>query len=158
MIRKANQKDISRLAEILIFAKRTAYRKIFNNDKVSFGVMQVFPLAIEFQNCPQLLENIFVYDDEFPKGMINIAIKDNVVEIKELYIDPFFQNQGIGSKLIFHIENFVQELDITEIHLWVLEKNETGKRFYGKHGFLSSSDRKLEDSTTEYIVKLKKLL
>jgi putative acetyltransferase len=35
MIRRAEIKDASMLAEILIFAKRTAYRQIFNNDNVS---------------------------------------------------------------------------------------------------------------------------
>ena len=35
MIRAASKKDASRLAEILIFAKRMAYRPIFQNDIVS---------------------------------------------------------------------------------------------------------------------------
>ena len=45
MIRRATIADASRIAEILIFAKRTNYRKIFQNDKVSFGEMQVYLLA-----------------------------------------------------------------------------------------------------------------
>lgn len=48
MIRRAEIKDASRLAEILIFAKRTAYRQIFNNDNVSFNEMQVLDLALIF--------------------------------------------------------------------------------------------------------------
>ena len=37
MIRRATIEDASRIAEILIFTKRMNYRKIFQNDKVSFG-------------------------------------------------------------------------------------------------------------------------
>jgi putative acetyltransferase len=48
MIRRAEVNDASRLAEILIFAKRTAYRQIFNNDNVSFNEMQVLDLALDF--------------------------------------------------------------------------------------------------------------
>ncbi|HHV31503.1 hypothetical protein [Caproiciproducens sp. LBM24188] len=64
MIRNATEKDASRIAEILIFSKRVAYRSIFQNDKVSFGEMQVLPLAMEYIKNPELLEHIFVYDDE----------------------------------------------------------------------------------------------
>lgn len=41
MLRKAGNMDISRIAEILIFTKRTTYRSIFKNDNVSFNEMQV---------------------------------------------------------------------------------------------------------------------
>ena len=47
-IRKATINDVSRLAEILVFTKRMHYRPIFQNDKVSFGEMQVLPLAQEY--------------------------------------------------------------------------------------------------------------
>ena len=47
-IRKAELKDVSRIAEILIFTKRTQYRPIFNDDQVSFGEMQVLPTAREY--------------------------------------------------------------------------------------------------------------
>ena len=45
-IRKASIQDASRLAEILIFAKRVHYRRIFCNDKVSFGEMQVLGTGV----------------------------------------------------------------------------------------------------------------
>ena len=48
------------------------YRKIFHNDRVSFGEMQVYPFAKEYIDTPDKLENIWVYDDEFVKGMIHI--------------------------------------------------------------------------------------
>lgn len=91
-IRKATIKDVSRLSEILIFSKRINYRAIFNNDKVSFKEMQVFALAQEYLTDTNKLENIWVYDDEFVKRMINIENK----QIKELYVDSFFVNKRIS--------------------------------------------------------------
>ena len=87
IIRKATITDASRIAEILIFTKRMNYRSIFCNDKVSFGEMQVYPLTKEFIEFPEKLENIWVYDDEFVKGMIHL--KDDWIQ--ELYVDTFFK-------------------------------------------------------------------
>ncbi|MCD2346169.1 GNAT family N-acetyltransferase [Clostridium guangxiense] len=101
MIRKAETKDASRLAEILIFAKRTAYRKVFNNDNVSFNEMQVLDLALDFRDKEYKLDNLYVYDDGIVKGLIRWGkIDSKDAEIFELYIDTFFQGQGIGNILI----------------------------------------------------------
>ena len=102
-IRKAQKKDASRLAEILIFAKRTAYRPIFQNDIVSFNEMQVLDLALYFQNAPESLSGLFVYDDGIVRGLIRIGAPPDLpssLELKELYVDPFFQGKGAGSRLM----------------------------------------------------------
>ena len=146
-IRKANIQDSSRLAEILIFTKRMHYREIFQNDKVSFGEMQVYPLARDYIANPEKLENIWVYDDEFVKGMIRIEGRTLV----ELYVDSFFQNEGIGAKLL---EFAVQTSHIQ--NLFVLEKNIGAIRFYQRHGFSLTQERQTEKGTTEYIVKMER--
>ena len=123
------------------------YRKIFKNDSVSFGEMQVYPLAKRYIDNSDELDRIWVYDDEFVKGMIHIEGK----QIVELYVDTFFENQGIGSKLIkYAIEK--QECD----YLWVLEKNVKAIKFYQRHGFVITEERKYEEGTTEYVVKMKR--
>lgn len=71
-IRQATIKDVSRIAEILVFTKRMNYRRIFHNDKVSFGEIQVYPLVQDMLNNLEKLRNIWVYDDEFVKGMIHV--------------------------------------------------------------------------------------
>ncbi|MBR3929574.1 MAG: GNAT family N-acetyltransferase [Clostridia bacterium] len=147
MIRQATIADASRIAEILIFSKRMNYRTIFRNDTVSFGEMQVYPLAKRYIDSPQELDGIWVYDDEFVKGMIHIS--EN--QILELYVDFFFENQGIGSALIqFAIEQ--KHCDF----LWVLEKNTKAIRFYQRHGFVITEEKQYEEGTTEYIVKMKR--
>ncbi len=163
MLRKAAPEDASRLAEILIFAKRTAYRGIFNNDKVSFGEMLVLPLALAYQNDPASLANILVYEDEFVKGMVKTSeeMMENglkAAEIKEFYVDPFFQGYGIGSILLTEIQDRVRRKGIDMLFLWVLEKNEKARSFYEKKGFLLTNEKKLEEGTAEYMVKYTKSL
>ena len=50
MIRKAQMKDISRLAEIEVFGKRVAYRPIFQDDNGSFNMIQVGNIIEEYRN------------------------------------------------------------------------------------------------------------
>jgi len=146
-IRRAVIEDASRLAEILIFTKRMSYRKIFHDDKASFGEMQVYPLAREYITHPEQLRNIWVYDDGFVKGMLHIEGS----ELLELYIDVFFQNEGIGGKLL---EFAVQRFGVRK--LYVLEKNARAIRFYQRHGFSTTQERLLEEGTTEYIIKMER--
>ncbi len=146
-IRKSCTADASRLAEILVFTKRMNYRSIFRNDKVSFGELQVLPLAQKFIADPRSLEHIWVYDDEFVKGMVHIENS----WIEELYVDSFFQGQGIGAALIeFAIERFHVK------YLWVLEKNHGAARFYRSHGFVFTQERRLQEGTEEYLIKMER--
>nr|WP_297707207.1 GNAT family N-acetyltransferase [uncultured Butyrivibrio sp.] len=143
-IRRAKPEDLSRIAEILVFAKRIKYRPIFHNDDYSFNELQVVKLAEEYGK-PETLDNIWVYDDGIVKGMIHVEDK----EISELYVDYFFWNQGIGTELI----EFVKEKHDVRF-LWVLEKNTDAIRFYKAHGFEPNGKRLLEEDTTEYLVML----
>ncbi|MCX4322417.1 MAG: GNAT family N-acetyltransferase [Lachnospiraceae bacterium] len=146
MIRRATTEDASRLAEILVFTKRMNYRRIFQNDKVSFGEIQVYPIAKTYIENPDKLEGIWVYDDEFVKGLVHIAGE----KIEELYVEHFFENCGIGGELMrFAIERGCR-------YLWVLEKNEDARRFYGRYGFAVTGKKEFQEGTTEYIIEMKR--
>ena len=146
MIRKAILDDVSRIAEILVFVKRIKFRPIFQDDDYSFNTLQVLKVAKEYSK-PEILDNIYVYDDGIVKGLIHIEEK----EIKELYVDHFFQDQGIGSSLI---EFAKKEFDVD--FLWAIEKNTDALRFYETHGFYLSDIKKFEEGTTEYLVMMKR--
>ena len=145
-IRKATEKDLSRIAEILVFVKRINFRPIFQNDDYSFGELQVLTVAEEYRN-PDILNHVWVYDDGIVKGMIEIKGQ----EIKTLYVDAFFQKQGIGAALI---EFAKKEFPVS--FLWAVEKNVGAIRFYERHDFYPTDVRELEEGTTEYLVKLER--
>ena len=48
MIRKAEKKDISRIAEILVFDKRIKYRPIFKDDAYCFGKLQILAVSEQY--------------------------------------------------------------------------------------------------------------
>ena len=146
MIRKARPDDISRIAEILVFVKRIKFRPIFQDDDYSFGELQVLPVAEKYKR-PEILDHILVYDDGIVKGLIRIEGN----EIVELYVDYFFQDQGIGTALIEYAK---ENYPVT--FLWAIEKNADAIRFYNRHGFHVTDTRKFEEGTTEYLVMLKR--
>ena len=141
MIRKAEKKDISRIAEILVFVKRINYRDIFKDDDFSFNELQVLKVAEEYLR-PEKLNNIFVYDDGIVKGLIHIE----GTEIVELYVDYFFQSQGIGAQLIEYAKH-----EYNADRLWVVDKNADAVRFYEAHGFRLSGERKCEEGTEVFV-------
>lgn len=103
MLRAATAADASRLAEIYIFAKRMAYRPIFNDDKVSFNEMQVLPLALDLRDREEARKGLFVWDDGIVRGLARrswLPGEEKTFFFEELYIDPCFQGQGYGSKLM----------------------------------------------------------
>ena len=147
MIRRATADDISRIAEILVFVKRMNYRSIFRDDAVSFGEIQVLPVAEEYSR-PEILESIRVCESEgIVMGLIRIVGR----EVVELYVDHFFQGRGIGAELIEYAK---KEFDVR--NLWVLEKNAGAIRFYEAHGFRVTGNRELEEGTSEYKIMMER--
>ncbi len=68
-----------------------------------------------------------------------------------LDVEPVLQNETIGSQLL---EYAIKEHNAD--HPWALEKNEKAIRFYERHGFTATGEKKLEEGTTEYLILLKK--
>ena len=96
MIRYAQMKDISRIAEIIVFGKRVAYRPIFQDDIGSFHQLQVGNIIREYQETPCLIDNFLLYDDGIIKGVINGKDylgnnRNDEIELCDFYVEPFFK-------------------------------------------------------------------
>jgi len=147
MIRKASTKDIPRIAEIIVFGKRVAYRPIFKNDVISFNEIQVVSLAGEYQKNPALLNDMLVYDDGIVKGVISGSLVEDSVEISEFYVEPFFKGNGIGRELIEQVILQAKESGKRRIFLWVLKDNLTARKFYEANGFCATGETCLIEGT-----------
>ena len=144
MIRKAKQDDLNRIAEIEVFNYRLKFYPIFRDDEFYFGELQVPNVAKRYADS---LEDIRVWDDGVVKGFI--LVRNG--EVKKLFVEPVLQGQGIGAKLL---EYAVEHLGAQT--LWALEKNTGAIRFYQRHGFRLTGERRLEDETSEYLVRMQK--
>ena len=143
-IRKAKIGDLARIAEIVIFNYRLNFYPIFKNDDYYFNELQVPTIMKQYEG---IINNMWVYDGGAVKGFIQIENE----EIKKLFVEPVLQGNRIGSNLlIYAIENHKANT------LWALEKNTRAIRFYKRHGFRITADKKLEEDTTEYLVRLER--
>ena len=144
MIRKAKSDDLNRIAEIEVFNYRLKFYPIFLDDEFYFGELQVPNVAKRYADS---LEDIRVWDDGVVKGFI--LVKDG--EIKKLFVEPVLQGQSIGAKLL---EYAVEHMGAQT--LWALEKNEGAIRFYQRHGFRLTGEKRLEYGTSEYLVRMQR--
>lgn len=135
-IRQAEERDISRIAEIIVTNYRVNFYPFFRDDAFYFGELNVLDTAAEYQNDAAALKHTYVYDDGVVKGLIRI----NGDEIEKLYVEPQFQNQHIGAELL--------QFSLNQHHsnwLWALKYNERGIAFYKRNGFHLTGETVLED-------------
>ena len=146
-IRQATPADVARVAEIEIFNYRLNFYPIFQNDWFYFDEKQVPKEMKRYETEEGLLQNTYVYDDGVVKGFIQL----DGTKVAKLFVEPVLQGNGIGAKLL--------EFAVTEKqanYLWALEKNVRAIRFYERHGFHVTEEKKLEEDTTEYLVRLER--
>ncbi|MBR3840577.1 MAG: GNAT family N-acetyltransferase [Erysipelotrichales bacterium] len=141
-IRQATIDDLTRITEILIFNYRMNFYPIFKNDDYYFNELQVPKLIEQYKD---IVNTIWVYDDGVVKGFIQVENR----EIKKLFVEPILQGNSIGGVLLKYA---VKEHNAN--NLWALEKNTRAIHFYEKHRFHKTSERKLEEDTTEYLIRM----
>ena len=146
-IRVATAEDAGRIAEIEIFNYRLYFYPVFQSDEFYFDELQVLPAAKALAEDGETLSRTCVYDDGVVKGFIRMQGD----EVEKLFVEPALQGQHIGEKLLMHaVENH------GAAWLWALEKNTRAIRFYERHGFHKTGIKKLEEDTTEYLVRLER--
>ena len=143
-IRQATINDLVRIAEIFVFNYRLNFYPIFQEDIFYFEELTVFNMVESFA---KELDSIWVYDDGVVKGFIQIEKR----EVKRLFVEPVLQGKAIGTELL---EYGIVEMDAN--HLWALEKNIKAIAFYKRHGFDTTNEKKYEEDTTEFLVRMEK--
>lgn len=141
-IRQATTGDLARIAEIVIFNYRLNFYPIFQDDVFYFRELQVPGLMAQYRD---LLDQMWVYDDGAVKGFV----QTDRGEIQKLFVEPVLHGNAIGSILLRYAVCCRQART-----LWALEANTRAIRFYQRHGFQATADRKPEEGTTAYLVRL----
>jgi len=133
--------DIPRVAEIIVFGWRSAYRGIISdeylfNERLVTSQINSLEEAMRDGNAEH-----YVFDDGIVKAMLKICPcsdedKVDAFELYELYVDPFFQKQGIGALMIDFFEERAKEYGYNELCIWTFEKNAVARVLYEKCGYV----------------------
>ena len=146
-IRLAENRDAARLAEIEIFNYRLNFYPIFGCDEYYFGELSVPSMTENYLKDENILHNTYAYDDGVVKGFVRICGK----EVVKLFVEPSLQGNAIGEKLLkYAVEEHNADF------LWALEKKSRAIRFYERNRFHLTDEKKPEEDTAEYLVKLKR--
>jgi ribosomal protein S18 acetylase RimI-like enzyme len=166
-IRKATIDDCSRIAEIQVFGWRCAYKDFISLDYL-FNKMTVKKREekfIEYFSVNEKLIETYVYEeDNIIKGFMTIGDcrdedKDNnTFELQGIYIDPLFQRQHMGARLVDYCVQEAINRNKKEIVLWVFEKNKDSIAFYKKMGFLPDGKNKIYESVNEKGIRFNRKL
>ena len=140
MIRKLAHEDLDRVLEIWLAASLQAHGflpKEYWESKLEDMRKIYIPSS---ETC--------VFDEEgFVKGFISIRKE----KVEALFVDPLFQNRGIGKNLIEYVKQNKRELS-----LCVYKKNRNGIRFYKKNGFkITYEEIDKETMEKEYVMRYK---
>lgn len=145
-IRRAGETDAVRMAEIEVFNYRLNFYPLFRNDAYYFDELRVDHKTKEYLNASAAMD-AYVYDDGVVKGFIQLDGR----EIRKLFVEPMLQGGGIGGALL---EYALRERNANT--LWALEKNERAIAFYQRYGFCITGERKPEEDTEEYLIRLER--
>ena len=146
-IRPAAAEDLNRIAEIEIFNYRLHFYPIFRSDRYYFVEKTVPNLTAFYANEPGIVEQTVVYDDGVVKGFVRV----NGEEIEKLFVEPVLQNRGIGDALFRYAVK-----TLGGKRLFVLEKNVRAIRFYERHGFHLTDQKKRVDDTNEFLIRMER--
>lgn len=123
-------------------------KELLKNDTIYFDEIEdKFPdvyskgsILLEYQNNPFMRIVVFLIENKVV-GFINYYEIYDRLEIANFNVLPYFQNHGIGTKLILYVVDKYKE-KFKNITLEVRSDNEKAIKLYKKIGFVEKAVRK----------------
>lgn len=128
--RIANINDASKLDDLLT--------KLIKDEKENYDD------SLELINVKDFYKNIIVKDNtiiyiceykDLIIGYIYCFINNEKAVIDALFVEENYRNNGVASKLISLIKEYIKEKNIKNIEISVLSENKSAKSLYTKFGF-----------------------
>ena len=147
-ISRANIEESGEIAELLVETWRYAYKDILPAE-----VLEKLSVKKRTKSWRKHMksgaEAYVLKKDAAIVGVVGLSsFRDteneyrNYSEIPVLYVLPKYIGQGLGTRLLSHVEGIAAEGGAPGLALWVLEKNQPAVDFYRKNLFVFSGQSK----------------
>lgn len=89
--------------------------------------------------------------------VVGFLTSETTGRIFSLAVHPSYQNRTLGSALLKEIKDVFREMGVSEIILEVRLGNMKAKRFYERHGFITTDimEKYYNDGESAYLMRLK---
>jgi GNAT superfamily N-acetyltransferase len=138
VIREAGPDEAEVLAEIQRGASLTGFAHIFPPELYPFPIDDVRERWRSALTDPEI--SVLVAEvDAAPVGLAEYRAD----WLDGLYVAPRFWGRGVGSELHDSVLARLSELGSRRCHLWVLERNDTARRFYERRGWRGNGETRV---------------
>lgn len=157
IFREATQEDIDGLAEVQVLSWKAAYQ-----GKIPTFYLESMTATQKAKEWTRILQNNTtktILAEKLDKkviGFVNFGDyrdedlpKEEVAEIRALYIHPEYWRAGIGKKLAELATQNCKSTGYKRVALWVLDSNEPAQRFYQSLGFQLDGGVKIDKRISE---------
>jgi ribosomal protein S18 acetylase RimI-like enzyme len=145
-IRRAVADDIPQIFRISAVAHQLGYRALIPENHLA-DFMKRYNVTVENEQKyadamrTQLHDSDwYVWVAEYEKTIkgyvVTQKIDDAILRVKELFVNPHYQGEGIGSALL---KTVLDVIEADTIELAVLANNVRAKNFYAKNGLIVTS-------------------
>ena len=151
VLRQANVGDALGIAQVHVGTWQNAYLGMIPD-----SFLQGLSVEQRARNWVEVLESldtesqiIVAEIDEVIVGFIGIgpsqdSEESDLGEVFAIYVDPNFQSQGVGSKLMHEGIQLLKNQGLTGAVLWVLDQNIGTRVWYESHGWEFNGRSKTE--------------
>lgn len=151
LIRKASERDATRIARIHVRTWQAAYRGLLPDayldglDPLQRAISWkgLIGAPDEFVLVAVRGERIVGFCSLLPSR--DSAAPPEIAEISSLYVDPREWRRGAGSSLIAAAVDHAASHGFAAVTLWVLSDNTRARRFYAKSGFEADGVEKVDE-------------
>jgi len=142
LIRRADVRDLRRVAEIHVAGWRSAYARLIDPARLA---------ALSLDERHALWQEAFaapgseLWLAESPPGRVigfgrlrpapDADAGPGTAEISHVYLDPDCCDRGLGGELLRHLLASCEARGFEDVLLWVLEGNTRARHFYEREGF-----------------------
>jgi ribosomal protein S18 acetylase RimI-like enzyme len=152
VFREATPEDVEGLAKVQVLSWRMAYQ-----GKIPASYLEAMTIDQKAEEWIRILENnktktiVVQKTDKGIVGFVNFGNyrdddlpKEEVAEIRALYVHPEHLREGIGRKLAELAIQDCKKKGYKQVALWVLDSNESAQRFYQSLGFRLDGGMKID--------------